>query len=56
MKLSAPKNIVWVISLILGVLGILSVLVPIPFVSDYSFWFVGIAWVLLILATFLKGL
>jgi len=56
MKLNAPTKLVWIISLILGILSVLSVLTDIPIVSDYSYWFMAIAWVLLILATALKGL
>ena len=56
MKLNAPKTITWVIAFIFGVLGILGSLTPLPLVSDYSFLFVVIAFVLLALATLLKGL
>ena len=56
MRLSAPKNITWWIAVILGVLGILGSLTSIPFVSDNAFWFVAIGFVLLALATLLKGL
>jgi hypothetical protein len=56
MKLSAPKNITWWIAVILGVLGILGTLTSIPFVSANAFWFVAVAFVLLALATLLKGL
>jgi len=56
MKLSAPKTITWLIAVVLGVLGILGTFVTIPFVSTYAFWFVAVGFVLLALATFLKGL
>lgn len=56
MKLNAPKVIVWVIALVLGVLGIIAALVTIPVLSSVSFWLVAIAWLLLILATYLKGM
>jgi len=56
MKLSAPKVITWWIALIIGLLGILASLVTIPFLSTYAFWLVVIAFLLLILATFLKDL
>lgn len=57
MKLSAPKTVVWVIALIVGGLGILAGLgVAIPVVSAHAFWFVVVAFVLLLLATLLKGL
>jgi len=58
MKLSAPKNITWWIAVVVGVLGILGSFTNIPFVSDSnnSFWFVAVGFVLLALATLLKGL
>lgn len=56
MKLNAPKNVTWIVAVVLGVLGILASFISIPFVSDYNFWFVTVGFVLLALATFLKGL
>lgn len=57
MKLSAPKTVVWVIALIIGLLGLLCHLgVAIPFICTYAFWLVVVAWLLLLLATLLKGL
>ena len=53
-KLSAPKNIIWWIGLILAVLGIIGHFAP--FLSQFSFWFVLASSVLLLLATKLKGL
>ena len=56
MKLSAPKKVTWWIAVILGVLGILSTFISLPLVSANAFWFVAIGFVLLALATLLKGL
>ena len=56
MKLNAPKNITWYIAVVVGVLGILGNLITIPVISGFAFWLVAIAFVLLALATFLKGL
>ncbi len=56
MKLSAPKKTTWWIAVVLGALGILGTLVSVPFVSAYAFWFVAIAFVLLAIATYVKGL
>jgi len=56
MRLSAPKQVTWWIALIVGVIGILANLVIIPVLSGYAFWLVVVAFVLLILATFLEGL
>jgi hypothetical protein len=56
MRLSAPKQAVWVIAVILGVLGILGTFVVLPFVTVYSFWLVAAGFVLLALATLLDGM
>lgn len=56
MKLNAPQKITWWIALIVGVIGIVSHLVTIPVLSGFAFWLVTAAFVLLILATYLKGL
>ena len=53
---NAPKKITYIISLVLGVLGVLGSIVSIPFVSAYAIWFLGIAWLLLILGCYVKGL
>ena len=55
-KLNAPKNVTWWIAVILGVLGILGTYIAIPVVSGFAFLFVAVAFVLLALATYLKGL
>jgi hypothetical protein len=55
MRLNAPKQIVWIIALVLGVLGILGTLTEIPLATEYSFWFVVVGWLLLIIATVAKG-
>jgi hypothetical protein len=41
---------------IVGVAGILAHLVTIPVLSGFAFWLVAAAFVLLVLATYLKGL
>ena len=55
-KLSAPKVITWVIAVIIGVVGIVAHLGIIPVLSGYAFWLVAAAFVLLVLATLLRGL
>lgn len=56
MKLNAPKQITWIICLVLGVLGLLGQLVSIPVISGIAFWLVVVGLVLLLLATYLKNL
>ena len=56
MKLSPPTKIVFWLSTILAVLGIVSqLLVKIPVVSGNEFWFVAAGFVLLWLGNALKG-
>jgi len=57
MKLSAPKQITWIIALILGVVGILASLVAIPVVTpEIGYWLLVVGWVLLLIATITHGL
>ena len=56
MKLNAPKQITWWIALVVGVVGIIASLVTIPVLSGFAFWLVVVAFVLLLLATFIPGL
>jgi hypothetical protein len=57
MKFSGPKQITWIIALILGVVGILANLTTIPVVTaTIGFWLVVAAWALLLIATVTRGL
>lgn len=56
MKLSAPKKVTWIVAVVVGVIGILGMFTKLPVVGDFSDWFVVAAFVLLALATYLKGL
>jgi hypothetical protein len=56
MRLSAPNQVVWVIAVVLGVLGIVAYLGVIPPLAAYAFWLVTIGFVLLVFATLLKGM
>jgi L-asparagine transporter-like permease len=55
-RFSAPKNITWWIALILAALGIIFHFVSVQPFSQFSFWFVAVSAVLLLLATVFKGL
>jgi hypothetical protein len=55
MKLNAPKQTVWLVAVILGVLGVLGNFVTIAFVSTYAFWMVTIAFAVLAVSTAMKG-
>jgi len=47
MDLHKPTMLVFVISLILVVLAVVSIFVVIPYVTAYAFWFAVAAWVVL---------
>lgn len=56
MKTNAPKQITWLISVIVGVLGLLANFGVIPQLAPFSFWMVTFGFVVLALATILEGL
>jgi len=57
MRLSAPKQITWIIALILGIVGILATLVTLPVITPVlGFWLVVVGWLLLLIATITSGL
>jgi uncharacterized membrane protein YoaK (UPF0700 family) len=56
MKLSAPNQTLWLIAVIIGVLGIIGSFAAIPVVTPNAFWFVTVAFVILAIATLLRGM
>jgi hypothetical protein len=57
MKLSPPKNITWIIALILAVLALLGHLTTtVAILTKYDFWLAIIAAALMLIATIVKGL
>ena len=56
MRLNAPKFVTWLIALILGIVGLVSVFVAIPFISMHAFWVVLVGLALLLLGNAVKGL
>jgi hypothetical protein len=56
MKLSAPKQITWLVGLALAVLALVGETGVVAALSPYSFWLALIAAALLLLATMVKGL
>lgn len=55
MKLSKPKNITFLIALILGVLAIIGNFVAIPVISAYAFFILAVGFILLVLGVLVKG-
>ena len=56
MRLSAPKQTTWWIAVIVGVIGLLGLFFVLPVLGDNAKWLVAFGFVLLALATYLKGL
>jgi protein-S-isoprenylcysteine O-methyltransferase Ste14 len=57
MKLSPPKQITWIIALILGVVGILANVASVPAITPaIGFWLIVVGWALLLIASITRGL
>jgi L-asparagine transporter-like permease len=56
MKLSSPKQLTWIVALILALLGLIGELGVVDALADFSFWLAFISAALLLLATWIKGL
>ncbi len=56
MQTNAPKFAVWVVAVVIGAAGLLGHFIVIPLATMYSFWFVAIGFLVLALATILRGL
>ena len=54
-RLNAPTFPVFVISVILALLALVSVFVPIPFISAFAFWVMLVAYLVLVAGNVLKG-
>jgi hypothetical protein len=55
-SLNAPKQITWIIALILAIVGIVGFLVTIPVITGLAFWLVFVGLLLMLLATYFPGL
>jgi len=56
MKPSAPKTIVWILGLILGIVGIIGHFVSVDILTNISYWLLLAGFALLALGTTFKGL
>ena len=56
MKLNAPKKNIWYLSLILTAVGVIAFFITIPVLTSIAFWLPVVGWLLLFLATFVKGM
>jgi hypothetical protein len=55
MRLTAPTTIMFVLSVVLAVLALVSLIFPIPFVGLYRFAFMTGAWAVLMVGIMLRG-
>jgi hypothetical protein len=55
-NLSAPSQVVFLVSLALAIIAILGALVIIPVVTKYAFWIAVLAYVVLALGNIMKGM
>jgi hypothetical protein len=55
MRLTPPKKIVFIISLILAIVGLVAHFVDIPVATQYQYWIMLAAWAILAAGVFLKG-
>jgi hypothetical protein len=56
MQTNAPKQVTWIIALIIGAVGVIASLVTIPVLSGIAFWLVVLALVILLVATVVSDL
>lgn len=55
MRLTPPKKIIFIISLILAIISLVAHFVNIPVATQYQYWIMVAAWLLLTLGVALKG-
>ncbi|MBK7427401.1 MAG: hypothetical protein IPI60_10435 [Saprospiraceae bacterium] len=53
---SAPKQITWIIGILLGILGIIGHFAQVQFLTEHSFNLLMAGFIILVLGTSLKGL
>lgn len=56
LHLSRPKDITWIVALVLFVLGLIGKLGTVAVLTQYAFWLVVAAAALLLLAALVRGL
>lgn len=56
MKTNTPRKFWWKLSLVLGLVGIISYYVQLPLITINSFWVLVIAWLSLLLSSIFKGM
>lgn len=56
MNLSAPTQLIFIVSAVIAILAIVGTLTPLPFISANGFWTAILAYIVLALGNLLKGL
>lgn len=56
MNLSAPKQVIFLLSLIIVALAVIGRFTPIPYVSQHQFWVAVIGYLVLVAGVSTKGL
>ena len=56
MRLNAPTKIIFLVSLVLVALALISRFTPIPYVTQYQFWVALIGYLVLVAGVTMKGL
>ncbi len=54
--LSAPSQVIFLVSLALAIIAVLGALVIIPVVTKYAFWIAILAYIVLALGNLMKGM
>ncbi len=55
MNLSAPTNLVFVVSIVLALLAVIGAITPLPFISEHAFWVAIAGYVVLALGNILRN-
>ena len=55
MRLNAPTQVVFIVSLILAVLALIGYFIAIPFLTAYAFWLAIVAYLVLAAGCVMKG-
>ena len=55
MNLNAPSQMVFIIAVVIAIIAILGVLIAIPFVTQYAFWILLLAFIVLAGGCLMKG-
>jgi heme/copper-type cytochrome/quinol oxidase subunit 1 len=56
MNLSAPKQMTFIVAVVLAVIGLLAAIIPLGFLSGLSFWLVLVGFILLAAGCFVPNL